>query len=258
MAVPRNAVGPCAPRGRTALTLLAAALIICFAAAGVARGSTGSSHRTEVSGATIVAAHKPPLLLLIPGGGFVERYDSMWFVARGLGRDEGYAVKELDYMLNNPLGAWKQIRGVARRARDNGREVYAYGESAGGNFAALLAQRGLATAASANAPPSDLTEWSFPGFPDYWAGMRNHSLRTRQFLSPAFHPSRSPILIQQSSTDAIVPASMNQRWAERDPNVRIREYAGFHVVGLDLNTYADNVRDALDYLGRQRARLGTP
>jgi acetyl esterase/lipase len=204
------------------------------------------------------AATDPPRLLLIPGGGFVERFDTMPYAAGGLGRARGFAVTNVRYRLNDPLAAWRQVRRLAQRARRNGRAVYAYGESAGGILAALLAERGLAEAAAVNAPPSDLTRWRLPGFPGYWAAMRNGSLSTRRLLSPALHPSTNPILVQQSSEDRIVPASMNRRWAERDPRVRMRAYAGPHVGGTDFATYVDNVSAALDYLDRHRAGRRPP
>jgi pimeloyl-ACP methyl ester carboxylesterase len=256
LANPKNPIGPDrTPRALHAFILLVAVTLAYWGTAGLASAATAPGHRVAISAGRIAKSNKPPLLLLIPGGGFIKRYDSMPVVARGLGREQGYAVEDVGYKLNDPLGAWKQIRDLAGRAKRNGRDVYAYGESVGGNFAALLAEKRLARAASANAPPSDLTDWSLPGVVDYWAGMKNHGLGTRRVLSPAFHQSPSPILIQQSLTDPYVPAKMNQRWAQRDPNVRLEEYAGFHVVGLDLRTYADNVRDAFAFLARQRARV---
>jgi acetyl esterase/lipase len=195
---------------------------------------------------------RPPLLLLIPGGGFVSLYSAQLTWVAKIARRQGFDPRTIAYTLDDPLGGWIDVRYLARRGRRNGREVYAYGESAGGDFAALLAEKGLALAASVNAPPSDLTEWSLPGAPDFWQEMAHHGPRTRLALSPALHPSRKPILVQQSPTDQVVPAGMNRGWAARDARVRLQTYAGNHVFGADFGTYGDNVRNALAFLKRQR------
>jgi acetyl esterase/lipase len=72
----------------------------------------------------------------------------------------------------------------ARRLRERGYRVFAYGDSAGGTLAALLADRGLVRAAVANEPPSNLIEW--PGYyssDDEWQAWLNLDRRDRARLS---------------------------------------------------------------------------
>lgn len=196
---------------------------------------------------------RAPLLVYVPGGGFRERYDASPWVRRVAER-RGFEFRAPDYPLSNPLGAYRRIRRVVAKAQRNGRDVYLYGESAGGTIAARLAEQGFGRAAAVNAPPSNLMRWKMPDAPNYWGEMRNGGPSTRRFLSPALHRSQSPILVQQSMTDSVVPGRMNARWARRDPKVRLRRYRGNHVAGTDLNAYLQNIRVALNYLDRQEGR----
>ena len=60
-------------------------------------------------------------------------------------------------------GAFQAARAEAIRLRARyGSAVYAYGSSAGGTLAALLAGDGLVSAAVAKAPVSDLLGWEWP------------------------------------------------------------------------------------------------
>lgn len=108
--------------------------------------------------------------------------------------------------LFDPLAAWHRVRDEARRLARRGRSLYAYGESAGGTLAALLAERCLVRAATVNAPVSDLTSWSLPGYPGFWESMRNAGPRTRALLSPRF--TRAPGRYWSSSHR---PTSSSQR-----------------------------------------------
>lgn len=243
-------------RSRLAVTRAApagGALAVALACTVLALGPEGFPASADARSRGPAAEHPPPLLLLIPGGGFVLRAETMPIAASGIGREMGFAVRTVRYRLNDPLTAWRQVRDLARRARANRRDVYAYGESAGGTLAALLAGRGLAVAAATNAPPSDLTRWRLPGYPHYWQRMENGGPRKRRALSPALRPTRGPVLVQHSETDTVVPASMSAAWARRDPRVTVSGYAGHHVVGKDLAAYPGLVREGLAFLAERRA-----
>ena len=197
---------------------------------------------------------RPPLLLYIPGGGFVQRNDASELVSE-VADNRGYDFRSVGYPLNNPLGAFRAARRQARRAQRNGRDVYLYGESAGGTIAARLAQMGFGRAAAVNAPPTDLTKWSLPGRENYWEGMQNNGMGTRRFLSPALQgPSKRPIMVQQSPTDTIVPGGPSREWARRDPRVHMSPYEGHHVGGESYATYPQNIRGAFNFLDRVRDR----
>ena len=69
------------------------------------------------------------------------------------------------YELFDVPTAIAQTVAAAKRLRKRGRQVYAYGESAGGDLAALLAERGLAQAAAVQSSVVDLVAF-INGYPD--------------------------------------------------------------------------------------------
>ncbi|HKG35643.1 MAG TPA: hypothetical protein VKA89_04290 [Solirubrobacterales bacterium] len=201
------------------------------------------------------ARKRRALLYILPPGGFAfpATLDLME-EARRAARAHGFQPREIDYPLGNPTRAWEFVRDDARRAVRAGREVYAYGESAGGVLSSLLAERGIAEAAVSNGAPNNLTNfytddvWSDP-LP-YGFGL---PLSDRRRLSPVFRPTRHPILVQQSRNgDPFY--EMNRRWAARDPRVRLAIYPGGHVRGTGPAGYARILEQALAYLRAARDR----
>jgi hypothetical protein len=183
---------------------------------------------------------KQPLLLMLPPGGFLLTAGPM-SEARKLAIRRGFLVEQIDYVLGDPLGAWREVRRRAVRARENGRPVYAYGESAGGVLASLLAKRGIAAAAVSNAAPSNMTTWNNPA----WPHLRNKGASTRRALSPVFGPTKNPVLLLDTPE---VPATfrMNTVWARRDSMVRFSGYTGPHIYGDDHRAI---LREAMAFLG---------
>jgi fermentation-respiration switch protein FrsA (DUF1100 family) len=125
------------------------------------------------------------------------------------------------------LAARAQARRLGRRYRGR---VYAYGTSAGGTLAALLASDGLVSAAAAKAPISDLVGWQWPLTaygPDYYETI-GASEADRYRLSPLRRPARRPLLVVQGRGDQVVPPAMNRAYAVKFERVRLWVVGGGH------------------------------
>jgi fermentation-respiration switch protein FrsA (DUF1100 family) len=119
----------------------------------------------------------------------------------------------------------------ARRlnARYPGR-VYAYGTSAGGTLAALLAGDGMVEAAVAKAPISDLVGWSWPLTTygaDYYEQI-GAKIRDRYRLSPLRRHALRPLLIVHGRGDNVVPLAMSRAYAVKFQRVHLWVVQGGH------------------------------
>lgn len=187
---------------------------------------------------TAEAAEPRPVLLLIHGGGFVEGAPSAMDYAAAIVAEKGeFATLQPAYPLNDLAGAFERLRGIALDLEDQGREVYAYGDSAGGAVAVWLASHGYVAAAAAKAPPTALVGWRSATARHYataargdrrsWRHLRA-TPRVRRTYSTAFRRSERPVRIFQSCGDVVVPCSVNVGFARRDPRVTLREIWGRH------------------------------
>lgn len=174
----------------------------------------------------------PPQLLLFHGGSFLYEDPSFEEATEPLVEAAGFVPHYVDYPLGDLPGALTRARAEAARLRSRfGAEaVYAYGSSAGGTLAALLAGEGLVAAAVAKAPPSDLVEWTWPlstyGSDYYERIGLGEADRSR--LSPLRRPERRPLLLLQGRADAVVPAAMSEAFAAKFRRVRLWLLAGGH------------------------------
>jgi acetyl esterase/lipase len=184
------------------------------------------------------AAAPRPVLLLIHGGGFVEGSPSgMDYATAIAGREGGFATVQPAYPLNDLVGAFERLADVALALQGQGREVYAYGDSAGGAIAVWLASQGYVEAAAAKAPLTALVGWRSATARHYataargdhrsWRHLRA-TPRVRRIYSTAFRRSLRPVRIYQSCGDTAVPCSINIGFARRDPNVTLRLIWGPH------------------------------
>lgn len=168
-----------------------------------------------------------PVLLLFHGGGFLLPSSASAMAAEvAKARSLDFEPRYVDYTDANPLQAWKDAKAAAGRAIRGGRDVYAYGFSAGGVLASLLAQKTRVQAAAAVAPPSNLTTWRRDDI--LWAFLGDPGPATKRFLSPVFHPTPHPIVVYHSRGDQVTPFEANRRWAHRDPRVRLVPTPGTH------------------------------
>jgi dipeptidyl aminopeptidase/acylaminoacyl peptidase len=170
-------------------------------------------------------------LLLIHGGSFL--YEDPLF--EPLTRARAVAAGFVPHYLSYPLG---DLRGAVAAARAETRKlnnlypgrVYAYGTSAGGTLAALLAGDGMVEAAVAKAPVSDLVGWEWPltayGL-DYYEQI-GATAADRFRLSPLRRHALRPLLIVHGRRDRIVPLSMSREYALKFKRVHLWVVQGGH------------------------------
>jgi pimeloyl-ACP methyl ester carboxylesterase len=173
-----------------------------------------------------------PQLLLIHGGSFL--FDDPLFQPRteAQAMAAGFVPHYLAYPLRDLAGAVAAAREAAARLRARfGRGgVYAYGSSAGGTLAALLAGDGLVSAAVAKSPPSDLVGWEWPLSaygPDYYEQIGANADQRRRF-SPLRRPMERPLLVVQGRADRVVPLAMNRAFAAKFRRVHLWVVPGGH------------------------------
>lgn len=171
-------------------------------------------------------------LILIHGGSFLNEDPTFESLTRRRALRAGFAPHYLRYPLGDMPGAFQAARAEAIRLRARyGSSVYAYGSSAGGTLAALLAGDGMVSAAVAKAPVSDLLDWKWPlsAFgPDYFERIGLSAPAARRRLSPLRRRARRPLLILQGRRDRIVPVAMNRKYAVKFKRVYLWVVQGGH------------------------------
>jgi acetyl esterase/lipase len=252
------------PAGALAALLLALAAALLFAPAALAAEGLGSSgegppHEGTPSengaGGTVDAARWNQLLLF-HGGSFLYEDPTFEPLTRERALAAGFVPHYVTYPLDNLPAAVARAREEARRLREKyGRSrVFAYGSSAGGTLAALLAAEGLVEAGVAKAPVSDLATWEWPIArygANYWEGLGVDMVQRERF-SPALREFVSPLLVVQGRADQIVPPAMNEAFAAEHGRVALWRVAGGH--------WTDRARPylvtrAMDWLARIAKRL---
>lgn len=173
-----------------------------------------------------------PQLILLHGGSFL--FEDPLF--EPLTRPRAVAAGFVPHYVNYPLGdlpaAVTAVRLEARRLREQvgADRVFAYGASAGGTLAAILAGEGDVEAAAAKAPVSDLATWEWPlgqYGPSYYESIKLDPTARIRF-SPYRRPERSPLLVIQGRRDNVVPPAMNQAFAAKFPRVHLWVVPGGH------------------------------
>lgn len=180
----------------------------------------------------VIPPPPPSHLLLIHGGSFL--YDDPDFQPRteAAAVAAGFVPHYVSYPLGDLPAAVLQARADARELRQKVGvdRVYAFGASAGGTLAALLAGDGLVGAAAAKAPVTDLVGWEWPlgvyGL-DYFERIAADPY-ARYRLSPLRRPASRPLLVIQGRADRVVPLAMNEAFADKFPRVHLRVVAGGH------------------------------
>lgn len=209
-------------RARATAATLLAGLVLALPATGSAAAPP------EVGRGSSAAPH----LLLIHGGSFL--FEDPTFRSRTVGaaRAAGFVPHYMRYPLGAMPAAVLAARAEAARLRTRyGRAaVFAYGSSAGGALAALLAGDGLVAGAVAKAPISDLLAWEWPlgaYGPDYFEQI-GMSPEARRRLSPLRRHAISPLLILHGRRDRIVPLAMSGEYAVKFRRVRLWVVQGGH------------------------------
>lgn len=172
-----------------------------------------------------------PHLLLIHGGSFLYEDPTFEPLTRAAARAAGFIPHYLHYPLDDMPAAFQVARAEALRLRAlYGSAVYAYGTSAGGTLAALLAGDGLVSAAVAKAPPTDLLGWEWPLSaygPDYYQQI-GLTPAARRRLSPLRRPARSPLLMVHGRHDQVVPVAQSIAFAAKFEQVNLWVVRGGH------------------------------
>jgi len=173
-----------------------------------------------------------PQLLLFHGGSFLFEDPTFEESTEPLAEEASFVPHYVDYPLGDLPAALTRARAEAARlrARYGVEDVYAYGSSAGGTLAALLAGEGLVAAAVAKAPPSDLVGWTWPLSTygsDYYERIGLDE-EARYRLSPLRRPEQQPLLLLQGRADQVVPAAMSEAFAAKFRQVRLWLLAGGH------------------------------
>jgi acetyl esterase/lipase len=220
--------------------LAAAALLLAFSAPAIAAPSTSD----------IVKEPPTPQLLIFHGGSFLyeDQFLEPATVARAIAA--GFEPHYVEYPLGNLPAAVVKAREEAKRlrAKVGKANVYAYGASAGGTLAVLVAGEGLVAAAAAKAPVTDLLTWEWP-LTQYGSNYYEQiglSEAARARLSPIDRPVKSPLLIYQGRADNVVPPAMNEAFAATSGNISYWSVPGGHatdqarpwLIGRSLNWLA--------------------
>ena len=210
-----------------------AVLVLLLAAAGPAAAARpkASDYPAPEIGPGKQAGPKPHLMLM-HGGSFL--YDDPEFVetTEEAARKAGFIPHYTTYPLGDMPAAVLAMRAEAKRLREKlGPDmVYAYGSSAGGTLAALLAGDGLVGAAAAKAPVSNLVSWEWPlgaYGPKYWERVQL-DLPARYRLSPLRRPAKEPLLLVHGIDDQVVPISQSEAYANKFQRVYLWEVLGGH------------------------------
>ena len=196
-------------------------------------------------------ARERPVVLLFHAGGFVfddpGRMAMPIEVARGVDFDVSY----VDYPLFDLPGAIAAAEQRARQLRADGREVFAYGESAGGTLAALLAQRGLVDAAATYSPVADMRSFAnHLAEPEEYIELIGADRRVLRDASPVLHPSARPILARFAAAEDRFMVKAIRRWPRRDDSVDVKRVPGLHAGSYEPAVHARNTVFALRWLMR--------
>ncbi len=221
------------------------AALLCAPAAGAADQICGpASAKTAV--------------IVIHGGGF------LFGSPQGYPREcaklgaRGYYAVNIDYPLGDLGGAEKYLHDTSVRLRSRYRQVFAYGESAGGGLAALAAARRWVDRAFAWAPVTDLVSWQAeaqPGFV-HWEVFKDSSVPTLRRLSAVTWASArsAPILILHGTADTLVPIAQSYRLALKWPSMTLWTGPGGHYPDEPTYLIADEI--GARYLDKYRLAAG--
>jgi acetyl esterase/lipase len=195
----------------------------------------------------------PPVVLLIHGGSWLRGGPPAMDIPARIARDLGLEPVSIGYPLGDIVAANRTARRVAKAWRDAGYDVVAFGESAGGQMATLLAAEGRVDYAVGNAPVSNLLRYWEGDEQEFWEEDLGADEATRRELSPALQPQNRPVLLLHSPKDPGVPFDLSVDYAREFDQVRLRRVGGCHI--LDCNDergyhYHRNSRIGLAWLAR--------
>ncbi|MFN8112852.1 MAG: alpha/beta hydrolase [Solirubrobacterales bacterium] len=222
---------------------------IIWVVATLVAGSTAGPPRDE-------PPTKPPVLLMFHSGAFWLGSTESLRTAEALAREAGFKPVLAEYPLGHLSRAVKWSRSLADRYGRTGREVYAYGESAGGTLAALLAQRGEVRAAATYSPIVNVAAYTkSQDDPDYYAALIDAGYGEMRDASPTSYVGSTPILGLTPEGDYPVLHRTAKAWDARARNFRSVDVPGGHPsFETPADVYGANAERAMRWLVRQRDR----
>jgi acetyl esterase/lipase len=206
---------------RAVSTVAAALALVCSA--------TGSASPTKATAAP-AARERPPVLLMFHSGSFWLGNAASMAPAAVIAARDGFDPVLAEYPLGDLSKAVRWSRRLASKYERQGRDVYAYGESAGGTLAALLADGNRAVAAATYSPLPDIAKYtrSLPD-PGYYARLIDATYAQMRRYSPTHRKTKTPILAMIGESDYPIIRSTVHRWDRRYDNVRSTEFEGGHI-----------------------------
>jgi len=162
---------------------------------------------------TAPAAHAAPTILLLHGGGW-QSGDGSSMAAWGEDfRAHGYRTVVVDYPLRRVTRSMDYAAGVARVKAQDGEPVIAYGISAGGTIAAMLAATGVVDGAVNVIGPTDFTRWYSPvGIAIMLAANMSQAEKTSASPYLRLAGQQSPQLLQCGIVDPVTPYDQCTRY----------------------------------------------
>jgi acetyl esterase/lipase len=197
---------------------------------------------------TAAAAEARPVVLTIHGGGFYKGDATMMVSVNDAFEAQGFRATAVEYTVGDIREGWRDVQRAARRFPAR-RRVYAYGESAGGGFSALLAtKRDLIDGAVVHSPVIDLRDWGR----EYGDRFRCTTKRCWRRFSPGERRARAPVLEFLPEQDTLVDSADGVDWAERERRVRALTWPGWHLFPSRRGRDADLRRAGHFFLGLSR------
>lgn len=181
---------------------------------------------------TLTAAPPKRHLILLGGGGFT-RYDPNFerTMVPAASR-HGFEPHYVRYRLNDFVGAVQDARAEARRLTNlYGKEnVFAFGSSAGGTLALILAGEARISAAVASSALYDFNHWPWVNL--YWGKQYFDEIRldaaSRRQYSPMHRPLRCPALAMHGTVDPVVSFFQAEDFAAAHQRATTQLYFGGH------------------------------
>lgn len=198
----------------------------------------GQGQGDASTGNVRASGEAKPVLLLFHGGGFLFGSSELMAEEARLARRYGFEAVAVTYPLNDPEAALRVARKQAQKY-PRAREVYAYGESAGGALAGRLAQaRRLGVdGAALYSPLVDTTTFQDGLFAD------------AERLPLWGRSVRGPTLALVAEQEDPPYARDIRRWARSDRRVRLSEVPGDHLGSG--GEHAANAQRAIEFLDRK-------
>ena len=237
---------------RTAVVLFVLLVGLIVVRAAPAAASTRAENAKQCACRVRAKRPRPPsscVLLMFHGGGFVLGTPSIPD-AEAAGANTGCHVREVNYALGDLGAAWRDAQYAARGSagRKSQRLVLAYGESAGADLAARLAEKGEVRAAVAYLVPANLQTGIVSDTMRQMIASTSPTQAELDALAPDQHRSRRPILAQIAWQDLLLDTGVAWDWATRDPRVDAQQVEGTHVWPPTGDARASQLAAAVHYL----------